>query len=103
MFAWSAAEPQPRRSSGGAGEEQLLAGECLRGRRADLHGDDLARASHTLEVHDLVVADATAQARRVGARGALDEHVERAPDEALGALARARMTSSVMCAGCGLV
>ena len=35
------------------------------------------------------MARAAAQARRVGARRALDEHVERAPDEALRALARA--------------
>ena len=46
-------------------------------------------AARPLEVDDLVVARAAAQPRRVGARGALDEHVERAPDEALGALAGA--------------
>ena len=35
------------------------------------------------------MARAAAQPRRVGARRALDEHVERAPDEALRALPRA--------------
>ena len=44
-----------------------------------------------VEVDDLVVRRAAAQARRVVARGALDEHVERAADEALGALAGAAL------------
>ncbi len=35
------------------------------------------------EVDDLVVTRAPAQALGIGARGALDEHLERAPDEAL--------------------
>ena len=56
--------------------------------RGDLDRDDLAGRAEAVEVDDLVVAGAAAQARRVVARGALDEHVERAADEALGALAR---------------
>ena len=44
-----------------------------------------------VEVDDLVVARAAAQAARVGPRRSLDEHLERAADEALGAFARAAL------------
>ena len=44
-----------------------------------------------VEVDDLVVAGAAADAAGVGARRALDEHVERAADEPLRALARAAL------------
>ena len=49
---------------------------------------ELARRREAGEVDDLVVAGAAAQTLGVGARGAFDEHLDGAPDEALGALAR---------------
>src|SRR6188472_4000167 len=109
MFAYAAAERQrPRgptrsrppaipthvtarrtgqaRGSAGLGEEEraLLAGERLARRLVDLDLDEIPRRREPAEVHDLVVTRAAAQARRVGARRALDEHLQRAPDEPLG-------------------
>src|SRR3954452_12341020 len=73
----------------GPGEQRFAARERLARGRGDLDGDDLAGCGESVEVDDLVVGGAAAQARRVMARGALDEHVEGAADEALGALAGA--------------
>ena len=50
-----------------AGDEQLLAGERLTGRRADRDVRELARLGQAGEVDDLVVARASAQAVGVGA------------------------------------
>ena len=76
--------------SAGAGEqERLLAAQRLARSLVDLDLDELTRRRQPGEVDDLVVARAPAQARGVGARGALDEHLERAADEALRALAGA--------------
>src|SRR5437763_1390357 len=75
-------------NSAGLREQRCLAGERLTGRRVDLDRDDLARLGEPLEVHDLVVRRAPAKPRWVIARLALDEHIERAPDESLRALAR---------------
>ena len=71
-----------------AGSDACLALQRLARRRADLDVDELARRGQPAEVHDLVVARAPAQARGVVARRALDQHLERPPHEALGALAR---------------
>src|SRR5688572_9493170 len=70
----------------GAREQLLLAGQRLAGRRRYLDRDDLARLRQAREVHDLVVARATAQLGGIGPRAALDEHVERPPHEAPRAL-----------------
>src|SRR4051794_18242076 len=74
-----------------AREQRLLAGQRRARGRVDLDRHDLARRREAGEVHRLAVARATADARGVGARRALDEHVERAPDEALGALVGAAL------------
>ena len=74
-----------------ARHERHLAGERLARRRGDLAPARSRPAREAGEVHDLVVPRAAAQARRVGARRALDEHVERPPDEALRALAGAAL------------
>src|SRR6478735_4069194 len=72
-------------------KQRRFAAERLRRRTGDLDRDDLARRAETGEVDDLVVADPAAQPRRVVARGALDQHVERPPHEPLCALARAAL------------
>src|SRR3954454_4601808 len=69
-------------TSSGAGEQRFAAHERLARRRADLDRDDLARRGEAVEVDDLVMCGPAAQLRRVVARMALDEHVERAADEA---------------------
>src|SRR3977135_277020 len=62
---------------GGArpGEEALLAPQVMVGRLGDVHRDDLPGSRQAGEIHDLVVPRAATQARGVGARRALDEHV----------------------------
>src|SRR4051812_45121777 len=77
------------RGSSGSREQRLAPGQRLTRGGADLHRDDLAGRRQAVEVDDLVVGGATAQARGVVARGTLDEHVEGAAHEALGALAGA--------------
>ena len=52
------------------------------------HVGQLAGRGQTREVDGLVVAGPAPQPLRVGARGAFHEHLQRAPDEPLGALAR---------------
>src|SRR5690242_19490868 len=75
--------------SAGACEQRHLTGERLARRTRDRDRHDLAGRGEAVEVDDLVVAGAAAEAARVGPRGALHEHVERAADEALRALAGA--------------
>src|SRR4051794_41489673 len=70
-------------ASAGAREQRHLAAERLTRRSGDLHRDDLPGAGQAVEVHDLVVTGATADAARIGPRRAFDEHVERAADEPL--------------------
>ena len=72
-------------------QADLLAHQRLARRLADLDVDVLAGLREAGEVDDLVVARAAAQAARVGARRALDEHLQRAPDEPLRALAGAAL------------
>src|SRR3954469_8150631 len=72
-----------------AREQRLLPGQRLARGRVDPHRHDLARRGEPGEVYRLVVARAAAYPRRVGARRALDEHVERPADEPLRALVRA--------------
>ena len=69
-----ARRPEPSRRRARASSDSSP-GERLRRRRGDLDLDELARLGEAGEVHDLVVARAAAQLRRVGARGALDEHL----------------------------
>src|SRR3954469_17182894 len=75
-------------SARGAGEQGLLAGQRLARRGRDRHRDDLARRGQAVEVDDLVVGRAAADAAGVVAVGALHEHVERAADEPLRTLPR---------------
>src|SRR5438067_4423926 len=63
--------------------------ERLARRALDLHLDELARRAETVEVDHLVVARAAAKPRGVGTRRPFHEHLERSPDEPLGALAGA--------------
>src|SRR6185312_8757574 len=76
-----------RRTGAGSGrrarEQRLLAGERLARRGVDLDRHDLPRPREAGEVHGLVVSRAAAHARRIRARRALDEHVERPADEPL--------------------
>src|SRR4051794_32455208 len=76
---------------GGAGEQRQLAAEGLARRARDLHADELPGRGRAGEVHGLVVARAAPQARGVGPRAALDEHLELAADEALRALVGAAL------------
>ena len=55
------------------------------------HAGHLPGRREAAEVDDLVVARAARAALGVGAGGPFDEHLERAPDEALGALAGASL------------
>src|SRR3954465_14470121 len=73
----------------GPGEQRFAARERLARGRGDLDGDDLAGCGESVEVDNLVMGGAAAQARGVVAGGALDEDVQGAADEALGALAGA--------------
>src|SRR3954466_13573174 len=70
------------------GDELLVAGERGAGGRVDLNLRVLARLGQAREVDGLVVARAAAQLGGIGARRALDQHLHRAADEALGALVR---------------
>src|SRR4051794_33425303 len=76
---------------GGPGEQRQLAAEGLARGARDLHADELAGRGWAGEVHGLVVARAAPQARGVGPRAALDEHLELAADEALRALVGAAL------------
>src|SRR5262249_41849270 len=69
-------------------EQTLLSGERLAAGGVDVDIGELTRAGESAEVDDLVVTRAPAQALGVRSRRTLDEHLERPPDEALGALAR---------------
>src|SRR3954452_22844442 len=68
-------------------------GQRLAGGRGDPHRHDVARLGAAEEVDNLVVAGASAQPARVIARRALDQDVERAPDEALRALVGAALNA----------
>src|SRR5664279_3386302 len=83
--------PRSAGSARGEREQRGLAAQRLAGGAVDLYGDGLAGRGESGEVHHLVVARAATQAARVGARRAFDEHVECAPDETLGAFARAAL------------
>src|SRR5205807_5368166 len=78
-------------SLSGASEQRLLARERLARGGRDLDPRQLSGGREPAEVDDLVVARAPAELLGVGARGPLDEHLERAPDKTLSALARAAL------------
>src|SRR5947209_4803235 len=79
------------RGSARPGQEALLAGQRLAGGRGDLHRNQLAGSRQAGEVDHLVVARAAPQARGVGARGPLDQDLQRAPHEPLRALGGAAL------------
>src|SRR5215212_4232613 len=86
MFAYG---PDGRMSARRDEQADLLTEERLARRLGDRDVDVLARPGKAGEVDHLVVARAAAQAARVGARGALDEDLDRPADEALRTLAGA--------------
>ena len=76
----------------GAARSDMLAGQRLARGRGDLAPARARPAcARPAKLTTLLWRRAAAQPGRVGARRALDEHLERAADEALGALARAAL------------
>ena len=74
-----------------ARRQALLAGERLAARGGDPHVGQLAGAASPVKFTTLLWRVRPAQALGVGARGAFDEDLERAPHEPLGALERAAL------------
>ena len=75
----------------GARQQRRLTHQRLAGGSRDLHRHNVAGLAEALEVDHLVVALAAAQAARIGARRAFDEHLDRPPDEPLRAFARSAL------------